>query len=578
MSLDGKTNWIIGRRLSERISSLTILITLGTATFVGGGAGVLVHDLQTRSQQAFVRQLTIEEAHSVGEQLDSIRDRLQGAAQSSLIATALVDSAGKELYLEPYLQQLAVVRGIPVEVGFFDFEGKLIASGRSTRFGSEHQDWVKRSLQGGQEIAGILGQGRDAELVYIALVRYDRTAAPEGALLARVRLDSLTLDSGYVLSFRGGLEDAPEGHVPIPAEAVFAPLAFRLARTPSQPLPAPEGYSLALVIAVAMVASLLAGFTGRRLAGVITRDIDQLVDGVRRIHAGPIVGAPLRLPDSSTPEVETISIAVNELLQAVSRAHDDHMAAEQACAAKTLADEASQEKSLFMGRVSHEFRTPLHAIQGFADVLLREGGLTDEQSDGLAHITVASRHLLALVDNLLDISRLESGAIGLQSTTVPVPAVMALAASSLNALAHQHQVCIELGDIAPDLRLMADATRLQQVIQLLVSNAIKFNVAGGTVELEARAIGDRVELSVTDTGSGLDEQQIRQIFQPFNRAGREDGPIEGSGLGLTLCRRLVEGMHGTITIQSRPGFGTCVSVILPRARERGREQRSVDVA
>jgi len=254
------------------------------------------------------------------------------------------------------------------------------------------------------------------------------------------------------------------------------------------------------------------------------------------------------------------------------------MAAEQACAAKTLADEASQEKSLFMGRVSHEFRTPLHAIQGFADVLLREGGLTDEQSDGLAHITVASRHLLALVDNLLDISRLESGAIGLQSTTVPVPAVMALAASSLNALAHQHQVCIELGDIAPDLRLMADATRLQQVIQLLVSNAIKFNVAGGTVELEARAIGDRVELSVTDTGSGLDEQQIRQIFQPFNRAGREDGPIEGSGLGLTLCRRLVEGMHGTITIQSRPGFGTCVSVILPRARERGREQRSVDVA
>lgn len=563
--MNGMVRRLLGDRLSERIARATMLVTLCTALLIGAGAGTVVHRIQAGAQTSFIDQLTTSQAQRLGERLTSILDRLQQAAQSSLIATALVDSAGKELYLEPFLRQLAFVRGVPVAIGFFDFEGKPIASSFGAPFDREQLDWVEQGIQRQRDAATIIGHARDAQILILSLVQYNRTAAPEGAIVARVRLSDLISDPGCRATWVGMAGNDGPGSLPVPADPIFTPLSLRLSRVDDQPRPVPGDYSILLVAAIVVVACAFAVVAGRRIATRLTADIDRLADSTRRLDASRLLTSDMSVPESSTPEVAMISKAMNDLLLGVTNAHRNHVAAEQARAAQALADESSRQKSILMSRVSHELRTPLNAIQGFADLLIHEGGLTADQRDGLGHIATASRRLLALVDDLLEISGLESGALRVRLVDLSLLAVMESVSKRLEHLANQHGVEVRIVDVPNSLRVRADPVRLQQVVQLLVTNAIKFNVQGGVVELSASKRGEQVDLVVRDSGGGLDAQQLAQIFQPFNGAGREDGQIEGTGLGLTLCRALVTCMNGEISVQSRPGQGTSVKVALLRA-------------
>ena len=181
----------------------------------------------------------------------------------------------------------------------------------------------------------------------------------------------------------------------------------------------------------------------------------------------------------------------------------------------------------------------------------------------LSHIRDAGDHLLSLINDVLDLSGLESGDLKLHLQRVDLGALVRQSVPLLESLAQQHAVSVEVGATAGVVH--ADPTRLRQVLINLLSNAIKYNRRGGRVIVESRPGPERAVLSVRDTGRGLDANQRATLFEPFNRFGAESEGIEGTGIGLTIVKALVDGMGGTIVVESTPGSGTLFEVALPSA-------------
>lgn len=241
--------------------------------------------------------------------------------------------------------------------------------------------------------------------------------------------------------------------------------------------------------------------------------------------------------------------------------------AEQALRDKQAAELASRAKTEFLSRMSHEMRTPLNAMIGFAQLLAMSADRADpaQVHDYAAHMLQAGRHLLALINDVLDLQRVEAGQLALSMEPLPVRDVTAQALELLIPLAHEAHVDID-DHIGADGHVLADAQRLRQVLLNIVSNAIKYNRPGGRVALRAHHLpGNRVRIEVEDTGAGLDARQLDRLFQPFERLGRETSCVEGTGLGLLIAKRLIEEMGGSIRVRSTVGVGTTVSLELPRA-------------
>ena len=230
-----------------------------------------------------------------------------------------------------------------------------------------------------------------------------------------------------------------------------------------------------------------------------------------------------------------------------------------------LAKQEVQAKSQFLSRMSHELRTPLNAVLGFTQLLqieARQSGTTGQLAK-LEHIRAAGDHLLSLINDVLDLSGLESGELRLTLRPVELTELVRQSLPLVQALAEQHAVTIEVGPTVGTAR--ADSTRLRQVLINLLSNAIKYNRRGGHVTIEAHAGGGSARLVVRDTGRGLTAEQISNLFEPFNRFGVEHEGIEGTGIGLTIVKALVDGMGGSIAVTSAPGAGTRFEVSLPQA-------------
>ncbi|MDH5763035.1 MAG: PAS domain S-box protein [Nitrospinota bacterium] len=235
--------------------------------------------------------------------------------------------------------------------------------------------------------------------------------------------------------------------------------------------------------------------------------------------------------------------------------------------AKEEAERASNAKSEFLSQMSHELRTPLNAILGFGQVLEGdpEEPLTEFQQQGVAEILKGGKHLLELINEILDLSRIEAGQLSLSLENVNLSFLTEELVTLCDPMAKKNG--IELLNYVPlhdDRYVFADRVRLKQILLNLVSNAIKYNKPGGTVKMDAG--GDKnggICISVADTGIGLSEQQINNLFQPFNRLGSEKTEIEGTGVGLTITKRLVEHMNGTIKVESKPGAGSTFSVTFP---------------
>jgi C4-dicarboxylate-specific signal transduction histidine kinase/CheY-like chemotaxis protein len=234
-------------------------------------------------------------------------------------------------------------------------------------------------------------------------------------------------------------------------------------------------------------------------------------------------------------------------------------------AARIEADAANRAKSEFLSLMSHDLRTPLNAILGFAQ-LLESDRLTAEQADHVAHILGGGRHLLALISDVLDITRIESGQLGLAAEPVAARGLVLGAVDLVRPLAQQRGVTLRVEDVDDDVAVRADAQRFSQILLNLLSNAVKYNRPNGSIIVSGKPVeGNRYRISVTDSGVGLTESQLARLFQPFERLGAEQTSVEGTGLGLALSRALAEGMGGLLGVKSARGAGSTFWLELPRA-------------
>ncbi len=240
--------------------------------------------------------------------------------------------------------------------------------------------------------------------------------------------------------------------------------------------------------------------------------------------------------------------------------------------AVTVADQANLAKSEFLSSMSHELRTPLNAILGFAQLI--EGGTpppTGTQRRSLDQILKAGWYLLDLINEILDLAKIESGKLSLSVEPILLAEVMRESAAMIEPKAQKRHVRVAFPVFGMPYRIQADRTRLKQILINLLSNAVKYNRAGGTVTVECSVgVPGRIRISVTDTGEGLAPAQLAQLFQPFNRLGQEAHIGEGTGIGLVVCKRLVELMGGEIGVRSTVGRGSVFWVDLNLATEHPR--------
>ena len=230
---------------------------------------------------------------------------------------------------------------------------------------------------------------------------------------------------------------------------------------------------------------------------------------------------------------------------------------------KLLAQRESQAKSQFLSRMSHELRTPLNAVLGFAQLLLTDGErvTAETRRRRLEQIHGAGQHLLSLINDVLELSSLEGGEMRISALPVALRSLVAETLPLVERQARQRKVKLRSGTL--NGVALGDATRLRQVLLNLLTNAVKYNREGGQVLVEAEPFDGGVRLRVSDTGRGMDEAQLQQAFEPFNRLGLENEGIEGTGIGLAIVKALVERMGGTVQARSAPDQGSVFEVCLP---------------
>jgi signal transduction histidine kinase len=342
-----------------------------------------------------------------------------------------------------------------------------------------------------------------------------------------------------------------------PLEEAFAPLTSLLWRA---------GGILALGVAVSLLASLV-------LSRRMIEPIEAIRAGARRIGEGAL---DQRIVIHSGDELEDLA---DEFNQMAARLSDSYATLEQRVADRTRAlaaalsqvedkgqqlELASKNKSEFLANMSHELRTPLNAIIGFSELLLEKmvGDLTPRQDEYLRDILASGKHQLALINDVLDLSKVEAGRLELERSSFSVTSMVTDAVTFVRARATQRHIALS-EELDPRLgEIDADQRKLRQVLVNLLANAVKFTPDGGHVSVRATLENDEVSIAVSDTGSGIAANEMERIFKEFGQAASARGH-EGTGLGLVLAKRIIELHGGRIWAESAPGRGSTFTFVLP---------------
>jgi len=244
----------------------------------------------------------------------------------------------------------------------------------------------------------------------------------------------------------------------------------------------------------------------------------------------------------------------------------EHLKLEEAERAREAAEASNRAKSEFLSRMSHELRTPLNAMLGFAQLLELDPRqpLSAEQQPWVSQIQQAGWHLLEMINDVLDLSRIESGNLRLQTETLDLAELLDATIGMVEGEARQRNIRISQNLAPGTSTLLGDATRVKQILTNLLSNAVKYNADGGRIHVSSRLVdADTVEVTVTDTGLGLTPEQLGELFQPFNRLGRERSAQQGTGIGLVISQRLAELMGGALRANSVAAQGSSFILTLP---------------
>lgn len=283
----------------------------------------------------------------------------------------------------------------------------------------------------------------------------------------------------------------------------------------------------------------------------VGRPITTAISTAKRIADGDTKS---RIEEESTREFSVFSIAFNHMIDNLELAHQEAVGANQA-------------KSEFLSSMSHELRTPLNAILGFGQLLeMKYNEISDiEGQEHTKHIMQAGHHLLDLINEVLDLSRIEAGHLDISAEPIPLHQDIVECITQIDAgLASQHNVTLINQVDNQDIEILADPMRFKQVLMNLLSNAVKYNKEGGTVTIKTEYLDNgRLRISIADTGNGIAAADMRKLFDPFERLSYKNSNIEGTGIGLTVTKQLVEAMDGVITVESRVGQGSTFMVELP---------------
>ena len=295
----------------------------------------------------------------------------------------------------------------------------------------------------------------------------------------------------------------------------------------------------------------------------VSRPLARTIRATDQIEGGDLSAS---VPETGPTELTRLARSVNGMARSLREGRlklEDRNA--ELDEARRAAERASFAKSEFLSHMSHELRTPLNGILGFGQLLEMEG-LQPPSDRYVARVLKAGRHLLDLIDELLDISRIEAGGMSLSVETVNAAGIVTDLLALMGPLAAERNITLSALDSDEPRWVSADQQRLKQVLLNLLSNAIKYNCDGGTVQVTVAPAGsDRVRILVSDTGIGIAPEDIDRLFVPFDRLGAERTSVEGTGLGLALTRHLVELMRGTLDVASEPGVGTTFAVELSGA-------------
>src|SRR5262249_51514488 len=245
--------------------------------------------------------------------------------------------------------------------------------------------------------------------------------------------------------------------------------------------------------------------------------------------------------------------------------------------ARDAAMEAGAAKTHFLANMSHELRTPLNAIIGFTRIVSRNSeSLPERQVDNLSKVLVSAEHLLALIDEILDLSRIEAGEVTLDLSETNVTEVLQEVTDSLEPLVQRPRVQLVVAADAQLPGVITDRDKLKQILLNLVSNAVKYTDEG-TIDVRAEAVAGRLRVDVSDTGVGIRVEELGRIFDEFHRAdGEISGGRPGTGLGLTISRRLARTLGGDVRVESTPGVGSTFTLDLPLRISDGSPPNSED--
>jgi signal transduction histidine kinase len=311
-----------------------------------------------------------------------------------------------------------------------------------------------------------------------------------------------------------------------------------------------------LFIAVAAISVMLALLLGYVIARSVVGPLKRMETRLAAIASGDFTGY---VTVSNRDELGSLAANINAMNDELGRLYRELEA-------------ASRHKTEFLANMSHELRTPLNAIIGFSQVLREQmfGELNAKQADYLDDILSSGQHLLALINDILDLAKVEAGRMELQPAAFLLREVLENSISMVRERATRESVSL-VADIDPSVGLFeGDERKVKQILFNLLSNAVKFTPEGGRVSLAARVVDERVEMAVSDTGVGISKEDQGRIFDEFYQVGRGQAQ-EGTGLGLALTRRLVELHHGQLHVDSEPGAGSTFTVTMPLRQPEGVE-------